>query len=79
MTGPRFLVHTRPDCPFCEKAKNLLIAEGFEFDEHIHFTQAERLAFKEKLLSDTFPLIFDLSNNKRVGGYAQLVEYTFML
>lgn len=66
-------VYSKPDCPYCTKAKHLLRTNGvsyteFKLDEH----------FTREILMDKFPnarsypvIVLD---GFHIGGYTQLVE-----
>ena len=76
MSGVRFLIHTRPECPYCDKAKALINECGLAYEERQHITEAQRVEFKTKMGVNTFPLIIDLMSGQRVGGYSELVDYS---
>lgn len=67
-----FLIFTRPDCIWCEKAKNLLKEHGLDFKEVPHLTQEERDKFKAKGFK-TFPQIY--KGDHLIGGYDALTAY----
>ena len=65
------VVYSRDDCVFCEKAKNLLTAQGFKYevkDVYEHKEEFKRLFPDAK----TVPQI--IFYGKHVGGYNELVE-----
>jgi len=73
-----FYLYVTPECPFCDKATNLLNDRG-----HKHITMElgwdhptlNRL--KEEMDWGTVPIIFELDgrDHKFVGGYTDLVKY----
>ncbi|MTH61116.1 glutaredoxin domain-containing protein [Paracoccus litorisediminis] len=67
-----WIVKSRPGCPFCDKAKDLLASEGVVFEEQKHETELERFAFKQAGFK-TFPQIF--RDGCLIGGYTELVEH----
>lgn len=75
--NPRFLIHSLPDCPYCEKAKVAINEDGFAYEERHHMTDEQRLEFKASMGVTTFPLIIDLATGQRVGGYSDLVDYLY--
>nr|WP_322619257.1 glutaredoxin domain-containing protein [Francisella adeliensis] len=60
-------------CPYGVKAKELLEEKGLEFEDIILKTKAEIDAFKAKHNLQTTPLI--LIDEKKIGGYSDLVEF----
>lgn len=76
MSGVRFLIHTRPECPYCEKAKVLINECGFSYEEREYVTEDQRADFKARMGVNTFPLIIDRESGQRVGGYSELVDYS---
>lgn len=69
-----YVIITKPDCPWCEKAKNFLrsredIFSEFSLANHpilIDFLRANKLT--------TVPQIFH--NGDLIGGYEDLVDFT---
>ena len=74
-----YVIYTKPDCPFCVRAKKLLQEKELEFREMRlgeHFTREELIKKlewygqnKEKI---TVPQIFN--DDGYVGGYEELVK-----
>ena len=66
------VIYTSTPCPYCSRAKALLVARGAEFDEvHISWNDQEaRIALVAKTNHRTMPQIF--INDAFVGGYDQL-------
>lgn len=68
-----FYLLTRPDCKWCDKAKELLIEKGegyqaFSYNEHPMLLKVMvKAGFK------TVPQIW--KDNDHIGGYAELVEW----
>jgi glutaredoxin len=73
------IIYSKPSCPYCVKAKQLLQDRKIEFVEHTLGVdiQADELfaLFEGKGLERprTAPQIF--INNEYIGGYDQLVTY----
>lgn len=65
-----FLVLSRPDCPWCIRAKDLLTDYNISFTEQMYVTEEERAEYKANV-SNTFPTIYDDNDNK-IGGYVDL-------
>lgn len=64
-----FKIYSKPNCPYCTKAKNLLICVGesykeYLFDTHIKIGRFKRLGFT------TFPQIF--KDKTHIGNYDAL-------
>jgi glutaredoxin-like protein len=64
---------TKPNCPFCEKAKMLLKGAGYEYEEIILGTQATLASLKAVSGHDTVPQVF--IGGKRIGGGDDLEAY----
>lgn len=67
-----YVIKSRPGCPWCDKARELLETTGEEVVEQKHETELERIAFKQ-IGFKTFPQIFH--NGKHIGGYTELATY----
>lgn len=65
-----FIIKTRPNCIWCDKAKNLLTEVGEAYTEQKHETDLELAAFRQAGFK-TFPQIF--RNGVLIGGYSELV------
>jgi glutaredoxin len=71
-----YKVYTKDDCPWCIKAKILLMDCGIQFEELKLGKDYQREELKSLLpenLPLTVPQIFIY--NKRIGGYEDLAEY----
>ena len=64
---------TKPNCPFCEKAKILLKDAGYEYEEIILGTQATLASLKAVSGYDTVPQVF--IGGRRIGGSDELEAY----
>lgn len=59
----RFLVYTMPNCPYCDKAKTLLLGSRHEVEFRLIEDAGERQVLKEEARPGwrTFPLVYDLT------------------
>lgn len=75
-----YTVYAWSKCPFCAKAKALLLEKGFEF-QYIVLDHAPNLLSNYKSIYNmkTVPIIVykdeDLQIEETIGGYTDLVEY----
>lgn len=67
-----YTVKSKPGCPWCEKAKELINQTGELIFEQVHETPTEIANFKAEGYK-TFPQIWH--NGKYVGGHDDLVKY----
>lgn len=67
-----YIIKTRPNCEWCDKAKALLTEIGETYTEQKHETDAEIAAFRHAGFK-TFPQIF--RDGVLVGGYSELVGH----
>ena len=64
---------TKPDCPYCDWAKELLEKRGEEFVAY-HYTEHPMITkLMMKCFLKTVPQIWH--NGNHIGGYAELVEW----
>ena len=73
-----FVMFTSSWCPYCSKAKNLLGAKGFSFDEHnVGKNQNLQMAMVEMTGHRTVPAIWDVRGEEPlfVGGADNLQAY----
>lgn len=77
-----FIVYSKDNCKYCDLAKELLFNNNLEYSQILLNNESERLEFYEKytdeeegVLVNSMPQIFDNNNNKRIGGYTDLVKY----
>jgi glutaredoxin 3 len=72
-----FVIYTKNDCPWCTKAKNLIVAKGYEFVEISLADYDKRQNFYiENGFSEgmrTMPKIYE--NDELIGGYTDLEQY----
>lgn len=69
---PEWLVLSKPGCPHCVNAKNLLTSLGFRWTGQEHVTEDEIAAFKAQG-HRTFPQVYH--NGTLIGGYAELQAF----
>ena len=67
-----FIIHTKPGCPWCEKAKKAIKDSGESYQEIIYAEPDEIAEFKA-LGFKTFPQIYQ--NGEHIGGFADLLDY----
>ena len=66
-------IYSKPQCPYCVKAKNLCEREGYEYSYKMldeDFTREE--LFEQFPGARTFPQI--RMDGENIGGYTDLVE-----
>jgi peroxiredoxin len=72
-----YVVYTKDACPWCVKAKQLLLDCGLEYKElklGIDYDREElRKLVPEDIIRLTVPQVFVY--NTRIGGYEDLVKY----
>lgn len=67
-------IYTKRKCPFCYKAKSLLLERGYNITEKVIGEDCSREDLLDLVPSaKTVPQIF--VNQVYVGGYTELVEY----
>lgn len=66
-------VLTKPGCPFCAKAKDLLTAKGIQFEEIVMGTDATFTSLKAMTGRETVPQVF--IGGKHIGGSEELEAY----
>ena len=72
----RYIVFSKPTCPFCAKAKELLEEQGVEYSVVDVGESWEQL--KEAFRWQTVPMVLEAESDvifHFVGGYTDLVEY----
>lgn len=70
----KFVVYSKDNCSYCLRAKALLQAKGYEFEE----IKLGKDIIREEFIAmyphqRTLPLV--LCDDKRVGGYTELVGF----
>jgi glutaredoxin 3 len=67
-------IWTKPDCPYCVRAKALMETNGVEYDEHIVGETVTREQLLEKAPNaKTVPQIW--LDSSYVGGYTELAAF----
>jgi glutaredoxin-like protein len=66
-------IFSKPDCPFCKKAKALLTSQGLKFEELTVGTDVNTSMFRAITNSDTVPQVF--IDGKNIGGSEDLATY----
>lgn len=70
------VIYSKPNCPWCVKAKELMNKLNLNYDEKVldvDYTRDELKQLMPENLPLTVPQIFVY--NKRVGGYEDFVDY----
>lgn len=70
------VIYTKPNCPWCVKAKELMRTLNLKYEEKklgVDFEKEELRALVPENLPLTVPQIFVY--NKRIGGYEDFAEY----
>lgn len=67
-------IYTKNGCPYCVLAKDWLVANNYDYKEHLLDDVNIRTSFYDKfnIKSRTVPQIFN--NNTLIGGYSDLVS-----
>lgn len=69
-------IYSKPDCDWCDKAKQLLNDMQIPYKEYIYEVDYTKEELKNLIGHDkklTVPQIF--INNKYVGGYQEMISY----
>lgn len=67
------VIWSKPNCPYCSRAKNVLTAHNIPFNENVLDRDFTREILTELYpTAKTFPVI--VVDNFYIGGYTQLVE-----
>lgn len=72
----KIVVYSKPNCPWCVKAKELMNNLHLSYDEKVLDVDYKREDLRELVgehLPLTVPQIF--INDRRIGGYEDLVEW----
>ena len=72
----KIVVYSKPNCPWCVKAKELMNKLHLSYDEKVLDVDYKREDLRELVgehLPLTVPQIF--INDRRIGGYEDLVEW----
>ena len=70
------VIYTKPNCPWCVKAKELMNKINLKYDEKVldvDYTRDELRQLVPENIPLTVPQIFVY--NERIGGYEDFVEY----
>lgn len=77
-TNLKFKIISRNGCPYCDKAKEMMITNGYEYEELVIDDQVERNKFYDENgwvgKDRSVPKIWDITNDTEefVGGYTEL-------
>ncbi len=67
-----WIIKSKPNCVYCDKAKVLLTEQGVAYEEQHHDTEVKIAAFRNAGFK-TFPQVF--CDGHLIGGYTELVQY----
>jgi glutaredoxin len=73
MTNIRADLYRTPGCPFGERAKRLLEANGYSIDDHVMKNPSNIEAYKEEHGVSSLPQVF--INGKHIGGADELEQW----
>lgn len=68
------IIYTKPSCPYCVQAKNLLTQKGLQYTEMGIGSDLTREEFIE-LFPGVKSVPFILINGVKIGGYDKLVQW----
>lgn len=68
MIKPQIQIYTKPDCPYCVKAKSLLKAHGYEYQE----TEVKTIQELWDYVADVSTVPQIIINDSLIGGYTEL-------
>ncbi len=70
----KFLIFTKYQCSYCDRAKTLIEQKGFEYESiNIEEDNNIEILLEKNKYARTMPQIF--INDKLIGGYTDLVKY----
>ncbi len=70
----KFLVFTKNRCSYCDRAKDLIVQKGYEYESiNIEVDNNIDILLEKNKYARTMPQIF--INDKLIGGYVDLVKY----
>ena len=70
----KFLVFTKNRCSYCDRAKDLIVQKGYEYESiNIEVDNNIDILLEKNKYARTMPQIF--INDKLIGGYTDLVKY----
>lgn len=69
---PKVKIYTKPDCPYCSKAKALLDMLGLEYIELVKDRDFNGHAYKDRLWP-TYPCV--VIDGDIIGGYKELSDW----
>lgn len=68
-----YYIHSKPNCPWCVKAKELLQTHSISYKEHMYDDPTKIAEFKAYGFK-TFPQIYD-DKGQHIGGFDALEHY----
>lgn len=68
-----YIIYTRPDCGYCEKAKALITQKGHKYSEVVLGTDITKEELFEMFPGvKTVPIV--VLDGQKIGGYVELTE-----
>jgi len=71
--GPKYIIYTKPECPYCVKAKALMKMLKLEYTEHVVGVDIDSVLYKENFWATVPCIIID---GKIIGGYQEFADWT---
>lgn len=71
--GPKYIIYSKPDCPYCVKAKALMSMLELAYVEHIVGVDIDSVLYKEKFW-ETVPCV--IIDGVTIGGYQEFADWT---
>lgn len=68
-----YIIYSKPDCPYCVKAKALMSMLKLEYVEHVVGVDIGSVEYKEKFW-ETVPCI--IVDGVIIGGYQEFADWT---
>lgn len=80
-----FVIYTKHDCPWCDRAKAVLENFGYSYEEkhfNVDFTKEDLSQMLGDSIVPTVPQIYRIRNEgsaERIGGHEDLIKYLGIL
>lgn len=68
-----YIIYTRPDCSYCDRAKKLILDKGHKYTEVVLGKDVSKEEFQEMFPGQTTVPVLVLNGNK-IGGFTELNE-----
>jgi glutaredoxin len=73
MPNTRASLYRTPGCPYGERAKRLLQANGYSIDDHVLKSDSDARAYKDEHGVRSLPQVF--INGRHIGGSDELEQW----